>query len=396
MKIAYLCQSYPPMVSGAARVVKQLAEGVAARGHDVVVMAASNHGRARVTRRGGLRLVRLRSFPNPFRAGQHFVIWPRNEIVAELQAFQPDMLHLHDFGVAGLSGLLAARKTNTPVVLTFHLLPETLSAYAPPVPGLRRILEAGMWAYSDWVGQHCRAVATPSGASAEALRAHSHCRPVVLTNGVDLNLFSPMPAASEEGPTLRRKYGLDPDLPILLYVGRIDVEKRVEVVIRAAAQAMRSAPAQLLVVGDGIRRAEVIQLSEQLHIRKLSHFPGFVRAADDLPGLYRLASAFVMASEVETQGIAVLEAAASGLPIIAVRATSMPELVEDGVTGYLVTPGEVDTMADRLTVLLRRPDQARAMGLAARARTYPHSLECSIEAHEQFYHATLASAAVPA
>ena len=216
------------------------------------------------------------------------------------------------------------------------------------------------------------------------------CRPIVLPNGVELQRFSVQPVSHGEGAALRRKYGLDPHLPVILSVGRIDVEKRVDVVVRAAARAMRAARAQLLIVGDGTRRAAAIRLSEDLRIRDRSHFPGFVAATDDLPGLYRLASVFVIASEIETQGLASLEAAASGLPIIAVRATPLTELVEDGVTGYLVAPGDVEAMADRVRNVLQNPDHAQAMGQAARAMAQKHSLENSLAAHEQFYQSILA------
>lgn len=390
MRVAYLCQSYPPMISGAALVVRRLAEGMAARGHAVLVMAASERGRASLTEAPGLRLARLRSMPNPFRVGQRFMLWPRQALAAELHTFRPDLLHLHDFSLAGLAGLWAARVLKIPSVLTLHLLPQSVSAYAPPLLGLRRIVDAGLWAYSDWFARQCRAVATPSHSSAEIVRAHSRCRPVVLSNGVELGRFSPQPASPDEEARLRREYGLDPRLPIILSVGRIDVEKQVEVVVRAAARAMRAADAQLLVVGDGTRRAAVIRLSEALRIRDRSCFPGFVSASGDLPGLYRLASVFVIASEVETQGLAGLEAAATGLPIVAVHAAAMTELVEDGVSGYLVAPGDVAAMADRMQEALSDRGRARTMGQAARARAQEHSLENSLATHEQFYRSILA------
>jgi len=179
MKIAYLSQSYPPMVSGAALAVQQLAEGMAARGHQILVLAASERGYAYQTRANGLRVARLQSFPNPFRVGQRFLPWLDRATAGELHAFRPDILHLHDFSPVGLAGLRAVRTLNVPAVLTLHLLPPTLSAYAPPLPGLRQMTDAGLWAYYDWVAQQCRAVATPTQASADIVRAHIRCDPVV-------------------------------------------------------------------------------------------------------------------------------------------------------------------------------------------------------------------------
>jgi 1,2-diacylglycerol 3-alpha-glucosyltransferase len=385
MKIAYVCQSYPPMISGAALVAQRLAEGIASRGHEVLVMAASDRQRAYAESTAGLKLVRLRSFPNPVRVDQRFLLWPRREIIAELQVFRPDILHLQDSLSAGLPGLLAAHALDIPVVLTAHSMPWLVSAYAPALPGLRQGIEAGLWIYGNWLLQQCETVIIASHVIADIVSAHAGCRPQVISNGVDLRRFTPRPAFPGEGGTLRQKYGLDLYLPIILYVGRIDMDKRADLVIRAAAQAMHSVNAQLLVVGDGRRRAAMIRLSEKLGIRHLSHFPGFVPATGDLSGLYRLASAFITASEIETQGLVVLEAAATGLPIVAVRAAAIPEVVEDGVTGYLVAPRDIDAMADRLVLLLRNPVPAKAMGRAGRAKMQRHSLDRSIEAHEQLY-----------
>jgi glycosyltransferase involved in cell wall biosynthesis len=94
---------------------------------------------------------------------------------------------------------------------------------------------------------------------------------------------------------------------------------------------------------------------------------------------------FITASEVETQSLVVLEAAATGLPIVAVRAAAPPEVMEDGVNGYLVASRDIDAMADRLVLLLQNPVQARAMGQAGRAMAERHSLDRSIEAHEELY-----------
>jgi glycosyltransferase involved in cell wall biosynthesis len=172
---------------------------------------------------------------------------------------------------------------------------------------------------------------------------------------------------------------------VIAHVGRIDAEKQVDLVVRAMAQVVRSTDAQLLIVGDGRRREEIIRLCEELGIRDHCRFPGFVAPGGDLSGLYRLSAVFVTASEVETLSSVVLEASASGLPVVAVQASSMPELVQDGTTGYLVAPGDVAAMADRIATLLRHPTQAKGMGHAGRAVAEQHALDKTIEAHERLY-----------
>jgi glycosyltransferase involved in cell wall biosynthesis len=181
------------------------------------------------------------------------------------------------------------------------------------------------------------------------------------------------------------RYGLDPDLPVILHVGRLDVDKQVNLVIRASAQTINQVDAQLLIVGDGRQREELIELCANLGIGRFCHFPGFVETDDDLPGLYRLAAVFVTASEIETQGLVILEAMASGLPVVAVKATCIPELVQEDVNGYLSQPGELEQMSAQVLRILMSPDRAKEMGRVSRALAQEHSIDKSIDNHEVLY-----------
>jgi 1,2-diacylglycerol 3-alpha-glucosyltransferase len=385
VRIALLTQTYPPMVSGAALVVQRLALGLTARGHEVLVVAASERGPAYSERSGQLVQARLPAIPNPLRARQRFSLWPRGPVRRALRDFRPDVLHLHDPTTLGLLGLRAGRKLGLPVVLTLHQLPWFVLAYLPKLPSLSEPTEAWLWRYYSWWLEQVQACVAPSATIAGIVQAQTGHRPLNITNGVDGQRFNPQPAVPGERAALLAKYGLKPDLPIILYAGRIDADKQVHLVAQAAARALRGTPGQLLVVGDGKERPAVQKLCASLGIGPVSCFTGFVSLSGDLPGLYRLATVFVTASEVEIQSSVVLEAAASGLPVVAVRASSMPEFVEDGVTGCLVEPGAVETMADRLRHLLRDPAQAQAMGQAALRLAARHTSEVSVRAHEALY-----------
>jgi glycosyltransferase involved in cell wall biosynthesis len=109
---------------------------------------------------------------------------------------------------------------------------------------------------------------------------------------------------------------------------------------------------------------QIIELTKRLGIHHLSHFPGFVSPAGDLPGLYRLGSVFCTTSVIEIQSSVVLEAAATTLPVVAFRASSMPELVADGESGYLVPAVDTSALAGRLVELLQDHHLAQAMGRA--------------------------------
>jgi glycosyltransferase involved in cell wall biosynthesis len=386
MRIAYFIQSYFPMVSGSALMVRRLAEGMAARGHSGLVLAASDRGEPYTEDTNGLRISRLRSYPNPFRVGQRFVPWPGAALRAELRRFRPDLVHLHDFSPAAVDCVGAGRAVRVPLVLTLHQLPWFITTYLPRLPGLPRIVEPMLWRYLRWLAQPCAALITPSRMMSEVASAHLQ-RPVTpITNGVALERFSPEPASPDERVVLCQRYGLDLDLPVILYVGRLDADKRVDWVIRAAARAMQGTPAQLLIAGDGKQRAELERLSETLGIRARCRFPGYVSVDGELPGLYRLASVFVTASVVEIQSSVVLEACASGVPVVAARASSMAEFVEEGVSGYLAPPDDVAALADRVTRgLSQTAGQRRAMQRAALAVAQQHSIAAALDGHERLY-----------
>ncbi|MBT7191863.1 MAG: glycosyltransferase [Anaerolineae bacterium] len=385
MRIAYITQSYPPMISGASLVVKSLAHGMAARGHSVLVIAASDQGRAYTTQKGRVKIARLTSVPNPKRAQQKVVLWSRKMIEDELKYFSADILHVHDILTMGVFGVQTAQTLNTPIITTVHQLPWFVTAYLPKLPGLHETVEYSLWEYSRWLNKQCQTMVVPTSTIAETIRSKVGFRPNVISNGIDLQRFNTLEMSRKQRASLCEKYGLNPGLPIILHVGRLDTDKRVEVVIQAAAKTMRKTSAQLLVIGNGEHREELMHLAQHLGIGDRSHFPGFVSQSGDLPELYRLASIFTTASEIETQGLVLLEALASGLPVVAVNATCISELVIHGQNGLLAAPRDTDGMANALTAIIRKPSFANQMGRVGRAIAQEHSIAASLNKHEKLY-----------
>ncbi len=385
MKIAYLTQSYPPMISGASMVVQHLAEAMVVRGHDILVLAASDTGKRYLTEEPHLTVVRLKSAFNPFRNKQHFIPWAYSEIFEELKAFSPDVIHLHDSITVGLAGILAGKKLGVPLVLTTHQLPGFVSAYLPNFPGLKNGVESALWMYCQWLNRYTQQVISPTATSARMVEQNTGFLPLVISNGMDLDEFRPQPMTPFERQFLCEKYGLDPVRPIILHVGRLDFDKQVHLVIQASVKAINDASAQLFVVGDGQQHEKLIELAEASGILDHCCFTGFVEPGHDLTTLYRLASVFVTASEIETQGLVLLEAMASGIPIVAVRATCIPEIVRDGVNGYLVSPEDVDAMGERIVDILHDPTLSHEMGEAGRHIAERHSHDRSVSLHEGVY-----------
>ena len=382
MRIAYLTQSYPPMISGAARAAQQLAESMACRGHQILVIAASDQEYPYCSQDGNLTVLRLASVHNPLRVGQRFLLYPRREIRKALDDFQPELIHTHEPTQMGWLGIGYARRTHIPIALTAHQLPGFVASYLPPF--FRRYAERLLWMYARQLAPKFTTIITPTKTISTLVAASTRCPASTISYGLDLQAFHP-PFPSDDNTAMRQRWNLPLDVPLLLHVGRLDPDKRVERVIQAAAQTMKENPAHLVMVGDGTRKPALVELCRLLGITHRVHFTGYISAGQGLPDIYRMAALFVTASEIETQGVVLLEAAASGLPIVAVNATCIPEIVHDGVNGILAEPGDLNGLSTAMSLLLQDKQKAARMGKASRVLAAQHEICFTLDAYENLY-----------
>ena len=137
-----------------------------------------------------MKIVRLKSFRNPLRVDQSFVLWSYDEIYHELRQFQPDILHTHDPLNLGVAAVRAAQKVNIPTIFTIHQLPWFITTYLPIKTQVKH-LRNSIWRYSQWFMQQCEGLVTPSQKIADIVETHTRFLPQVISNGVDSDLFSP-------------------------------------------------------------------------------------------------------------------------------------------------------------------------------------------------------------
>lgn len=383
MRIAYIAQSYPPMISGAALFVRQIAEGMASRGHQVLVLAASDRSQPYTVLDENLKVLRLKSFHNPMRVGQRVLSYPRTTILNALNEFTPDIIHTHEPLVSWV-GFEYSKQANIPITLTMHMLPWFVTAYLPHTPRIQAMAEAVSWMYIRFMARKFTSIIATTKTASDAVTKMTGVQAKTIHCGINMQIFHPRLSSRLETAT-RKKLSLPLNVPIILHVGRLDTEKRVDRIVQATALAIRETNAHLLVVGDGREKSALIKLSQSLGIADRVHFPGFLSVRDGLPEVYRIASMFVMASEIESQGIVLLEAAASGLPIVAVDATSISEVVHDGINGYLAQPGDIQALGKAIMRLLRSPKKSRQMGRESLLLAKKYDITHTQKLHEQFY-----------
>jgi phosphatidylinositol alpha 1,6-mannosyltransferase len=277
----------------------------------------------------------------------------------QLDAYQPDLIHLVGPVVNGVGGLLYARARGLPVVASYHTdLPRYTRHYAIGW------LEPGVWKAMRAIHNSCDLTLCPSRAVVNDLREHGFQRLCYWSRGVDTGLFSP---ARRKLPWQAGLGGRLEDVK-LLFVGRLAREKRID---RLAPLLRTLRGAHLTIVGDGPVSAELRKTFAGLP----ATFTGYRRSAE-LAAAYASADLFVFPSDSEAFGNVVLEAMASGLPVVAAAAGGVLDLVEPERTGLLFEPDDAVQLARQvgrylLDPRLRQQHGAAALGVA-RARTWSH------------------------
>jgi glycosyltransferase involved in cell wall biosynthesis len=354
MRIMVVTDQYAPMVGGVPTVTRTLALGLARRGHTVAVLAPSPGWRGRLDADEQVSVNYRASVRWPWYEGMRLACVPAAAARKLISAFAPDVTHIHSPVTLGIVASRMARRLRIPVIYTNHYLPVNMRPSLRPLP---RALDALFYSYVVGFSNRCSHVTAPTATALRLLRDHGLRVPSqVISNGVDLRTYAPGPADDR----LRDRYGLRPGGPLILSVGRLSAEKRVDVLLDAAARLTQDA--QLAVAGTGPDEVRLRARARRLGLGGRVRFLGFVPACD-LPGLYRLADVFAIASEAELQSLTTMEAMATGLPVAAADAYALGELVSHGANGFLAAPGRADEMAAYLDILIS--DRARRAAMAA-------------------------------
>jgi len=353
-----------PALGGMESVARSLARGLLARGVDVRVYTMNRLGA-----RDALELPdAVHPLYRPLAPPSRIDLWA--DLLATIAAAlrdAPDVIHLCN---AGLGPWIPALRAALPCAVTVNIHGNDLLApwvhHGGSAEAYRAAQHAGLSAADAviCVSEFSRGLAAAAGVRPDALR--------VIENGVDPARFSPEPEPDDRA--LAARLGLGPGDEVVLTVSRLSPRKGHRAALRAIARLAANRPQlRYVFTGEGdAMRAELMALARELGIASRIVAAGFVPDRE-LPALYRLARAFVLLGEpaeldVEGFGVALLEAAASGVPVIATRTGGMPEAIADGETGLLVAPGDHGAAAAALARLLDDPALARSLGERGRAR----------------------------
>jgi 1,2-diacylglycerol 3-alpha-glucosyltransferase len=331
LKIAMFTDSFYPTVDGAVVAMERQCRELERRGHEIVVIAPDTPRR----QDAGWRVHYLPSMEFRSYKGYRIVVSPA-DMLEYLRGQEVDMIHCHGLASMAILSLTAARALGKPHVLTFHTMANEAVKYYSFI-GLREDLTVPLvWVYLRNLLKRPDMVVFPSRPIEEELVAkgvRTNARAVIPT-GVDTRLYRPENA----DPGLLERFSVDGGR-VLLHVGRLSKEKRLDIVLRAVASLKEDHPdLRLLVAGTGPAHEDYRAMADRLGLKDRVVFTGFLPDGD-LRAAYATADMLVIPSTFETQGLVVLEAMASGTPVVGIRRRAIPEFVKDGVNGCLFEEG---------------------------------------------------------
>lgn len=350
LRVTLVTETFAPQINGVSRTLGELRRHLLDRG-DVVQLIQPDYGGE--TRNDGdhhARAVRL-----PFYRDLYLPVPPFHRVYQAIDAFRPDLIHVATPALLGVAALRHARRRGIPVVSSFH---TNFDQYAACY-GIGLTAGAIRW-YLRWFHNQTLETYVPSIASKERLERLGFKRLAFWPRGVDSSLFRPdRPGRS----AIREALGWSPDDVVITHVGRLAREKNTEFLAAALGVVAASRPGvRVLIVGDGPARPRM-----ERRLRSWARFVGH-QVAEDLADHYAAGDLFAFASRTETFGNVVLEALATGAPVVALRAGGVSDLVDHGKTGLLVEPdSSPETFAETLIRLVDDERERRRMAEAAQA-----------------------------
>ena len=380
MRILFVSDSYYPHINGVYYFVCRIGPMLQERGHKVAVIAPSATKKASFSKIDGLDVYGIPSISIVFypsiRIPMPFLLKKKiRKIIAE---FKPDIIHLQDHFPISKAVAQVNQSLKIPIIGTNHFMPENITIFLKRHFWKKR-LENFLWRSFAKVYNQLGIVTTPTETGVNIIQPKLKVQAIAISSGIDLSVFNP----AGDTKAIRLKYGI-PDKPVLLYVGRLDPEKHIEEILEAVAITLKTVDHCFVIVGKGTSRNALEQRAQKTGISGSVIFTGFV-PDEDLPFIYKLSRCFVIASIAELLSLTTLQAMASALPVIAVNAGALGELVKTGENGYLYDEKDIPKLVKAMTNIITNDDLQQAMSAKSLEFVQRHDIDKTLVSFEELY-----------
>lgn len=349
MRIGIFTDSYKPYIGGVVRSIELFTEELRNLGHQVIIFAPNYPGAGEEQ-----DVFRFPAIPTPTYKGFYLGIPFSTNLDRYLEQHPLNIIHVHSPFLLGRLGAKVARKLGVPLVFTYHTLYDQYTHYMPFAKEFSKEITRKVCV--DFCNR-CDLVITPTEIISEHIRSMGVTSEVKwLPTGIQLKEF-----AGVDRTWLRKTYGLASDEFILLFVGRAGKEKNIPFILDSLLELRKQyLNTKLVVVGEGPESENIKNYTGELGLSEHVIFTGKL-SSQDLVKAYSGADLFVFGSLTETQGIVIAEAKAAGLPVVAVNAYGVANMVIDGEDGFLVEP-ELPAFVQRIGLLLEDSALRKRMG----------------------------------
>jgi 1,2-diacylglycerol 3-alpha-glucosyltransferase len=384
MKILFTTESYYPIIDGGAIAQHRIVHELIKKGHDVRVIAPAFSFKNTFEEENGSIIYRPRAFVLPFYMNNkyHFAPFPLLYVKKIVEEFKPDVINICSPYPISICAMICAKKKHLPLVGSIHILPENVLA---PFfsSGLYPTMVKYTWSYLVYFYNHVDWATVPTQTGAAMYQEKGLKIPVSpISNGVNTEMFKP----TNKGDYLRKRFNL-PKKPLILYTGRINQEKNVDVLVKAIPFVLKSIDAHFLFCGSGGLKPDMMKLTQELGVDTHTTFIDFLEWAD-YPNIFTLADVFVMPAESELQSIVTLEAVASGVPPVVVNKGAVPELAS-AENGLVFEPQDSNQLANNIITILSDETLRNTMKKNSLKLSEQHSMNTVGTQYEQVYEKVL-------
>jgi len=378
MRIAFFTNCYKPLVNGVVTSISSLKEAYERKGHEVYIFAPRVEDyldqEKNVFRYRSVNITSKVKYPLPiplsFRA---------KKVITE---FNPDIVHFHHPFLLSLPAIMYGRKLGIPKILTIHTQYEQYAYYVSPVP--ERVTHEAIKMIISNLAYKTDCITTPSASMKKIIENYGiKNRIEVIPNAIHLISFKEDDELKRT--EIRKKYNLKENDKIILFVGRVASEKSIDRIIKALAiiKKRNTDKEKLLIVGNGPAMDELKQLARTLKVEEDVIFAGTI-SYEEIQHYYKMAYVFTIASTTETFGIVTIEALASGVPVVAVKAPGAADILTDAVDGLLVDDN-VEKIANALEKIIKEPELREKLSRGALKTSEKYSINTISEVMLNLY-----------
>ena len=378
MNIAFFTDSYLPNVDGVVTSICNYRKELESRGHKVYVFSPGSKQQKENNKDPRVYYFTSTSFkPYPdYRIALFNFLAP----VKLIKEYGIDIIHSHGIATTGLAAIRSSQKLGIPAVATFHTIVPNASHYITSNQQLQTVVHNIAWKYLTWYYSHYKKVIAPSNFAKGLLEERGVKNIVVHPSGINFNRYDTV-FNSGGNEDVRKMFKIKKDEKIIIFIGRIALEKNLEEIVEASPTLLNKIPKlKIIIVGKGPALEHYKELVKKKGMEQYFLFTGYLED-DVLIKVYSVADVFVFPSKFDTQGLAVIEALATGVPAIVKENSAVSEYIENGKNGFVYS-NNFDLVENIVKAIKNKNDMKKNANMSAKKFDIKETTEQLLNVYE--------------